>query len=75
MNSRSETNVAKDFVSMFFPETWGLWVSLHCQEDQDNLPSRDRSAAFMLDLPFVECSIRTYVEALFWWRGFGKCIR
>jgi hypothetical protein len=74
MNCGCETDVMEDLVGVFLPETWGLWVPLHCQEDWDNLSCRDRSVAFMLDPPYVEFLIRMDVKALFWGGSFGKSI-
>ena len=63
--SGNEANVSKDGVGVFFPESWGLWVSLHCRIDGDYMSVGYGWAAFVDGPPFNEFPIRADKESLF----------
>ena len=74
VDSRDKSNLPKDPVGMFFPKSGGLRVSLHCRQYRYNRSLRDRLTLFVVDPPVAEGPVRSYIETLFWWGCFCKCI-
>ena len=59
---------------MLLPKSRGLRVTLHSAENWDNLAMGDRWATKMLRPPFVESTVGSDEETLFWWWCLTKSI-
>ena len=72
--SGREAKFPQDGVGVFFPESWGLGVALHCGEDRDDMTIRDCRALFVVDPPVMKGSIWADEETLLWRRSFSEGI-
>ena len=63
-----------DQISMSFPQTRCLGISLHGRKDWDNKTMREPGPLFMVDPPIMEGLVQSYEEALFRRWGLSKCI-
>ena len=59
---------------MLLPKSRGLGVTLHSAENWDNLAMGNRWATKMLCPPFVESTVGSDEETLFWRWCFAKSI-
>ena len=73
MNGGLEANLLQDHVGLFFPEPWGLGMTLHRGEDWDDMTVRDWRVLFVVDPPFMKGSIWTDKETLLWQCPFVGC--
>ncbi len=74
MDGGPEAKLLQDRVGVFFPESWGLGMTLHRGEYWDDMTVGDWRALFVVDPLFMKGPIWTDKETLFWRWGFGECI-
>ena len=72
MDGGIQNEVLEGLVDMLFPQSCCLWMALHCSLDRNDHVIRNGWIVEVLGPPFMECMIRSNIEALTWERGFSK---
>ena len=71
MEGRGEAAFSEDGISVFFPQSASLWVSLHGREDGNHMPFGDVAAVTSVP-PVLERFVGADEESLLRWRGFAE---